>query len=223
MRLGIVSGLERERRACARGWGHGYTAEAPLYGVGMGPEAAAGATRDLIERGVSLIVSFGLAGALEPRLRPGSLVVPAEVGDGATSYPVASAPLRAALEGEGGRLLSVAVPLVDPDAKLDAAVKGFDAVDMESFAAADVAHAAGVRFLAVRAISDPARRPLPHVARVAVGANGKLRPLAIAAALTGRPGDWPLVWRTALDVRAAEASLRRAAATLARLTGQGLL
>ncbi|MFW5832695.1 MAG: 5'-methylthioadenosine nucleosidase [Pseudomonadota bacterium] len=220
--VGVVVGLERERRSLVRGWGHGY-APMPLLAVAMGPEAATRAAEHLLASGAEFLVAFGTAGALDPALRPGDLVVPDTVGDGDTSIRLQQDDLRARLEASGGRLLGVRTPLVEIDAKIDAAARGFAAVDMESFAVARVAGEAGVPVRVVRAIVDPARRRLPHVARVAVDDAGRLKPLAICAALTGRPREWPLVWRTARDARAAEASLRRAAATLARLAGQGLL
>ena len=222
MRVGFVCGLERERRCLVRGWGHHYAAP-PLAAVGMGPDAAERAAREVIGQGADAVLAFGFCGGLDPRLPPCALIVPESVGDGTAATELASGPLRRELAGEGGRLLSVARPLADLDAKIEAAAQGFAAVDMESWAVVRAAAAAGIDCWVVRAVADPATRPLPQVARVAVGEDGRLRPLAIAAALSGRPRDWPLVWRTAQDARAAEASLRRAAATLARLAGEGRL
>ncbi len=222
MRVAIVCGLAGERRNLLRGWGRHYAA-APVVAVGMGPEAATRAARAVLDDGPDVILSFGLCGGLDPRLMPGIRVVPDAVADEDGEMALAGAALRHELTGEGGRLLSVAEPLADLDAKREAAARGFVAVDMESAAVARVAAEHGVRALVVRAVADPATRPLPHVARVAMGDDGRLRPLAAAAALTGWPREWRLVWRAARDARAADASLRDAAATLARLAGQGLL
>lgn len=218
VRLGIVCGLARERRCLVRAW----TGPSPGLRVAMGAAAAA-AARDLIAGGATHLVSFGMAGGLDPALPPGALVVPDAVGDGADDLPLVGVALRAALPARGGRLLSVAAPLLDLASKGRAAALGFVAVDMETHAVARVAAAAGLACLAVRAIADPALRPLPRVARVAVGPDGRLRPAAMAWALLSRPDQWPLVRAVAADARAAEASLGRAAATLARLAGQGCL
>jgi adenosylhomocysteine nucleosidase len=190
--------------------------------IAMG-SAAAGAARRLLERGAGCLVAFGIAGGLAPTLRPGALVVPDAVGEGARTLPLDGAQVRGRLGAPAGTLLSVAAPLADPRAKADAAARGFVAVDMESFAVASAAAAAGVPCVVVRAIADPADRRLPRLASVAVGRDGRLRPFAIAVALASRPGEWPLVLQLARDARAAEASLGRAAAALADLARQGLL
>ena len=67
--VGIVVGLAAEARIARRlGWK-----------VAIGGGAAAGAeaaARRLIDEGSDALVSFGLAGALDPALRPGALIVP---------------------------------------------------------------------------------------------------------------------------------------------------
>ena len=46
---------------------------------GIGRTAAAAAAHALIEAGVSALMSFGVAGALDPALEPGSVILPREV------------------------------------------------------------------------------------------------------------------------------------------------
>lgn len=70
--IGIVVGLAAEARLAA---GLGCVVE-----IGGGtPAGAEAAVARLIARGVTGVVSFGLAGGLDPTLRPGMLVVPEAV------------------------------------------------------------------------------------------------------------------------------------------------
>ena len=67
--LGIVAALEMEGR-----W---ILASEPLVEVsGGGEERARAAAHSLLERGASALVSWGVAGGLDPELEPGSVVLP---------------------------------------------------------------------------------------------------------------------------------------------------
>lgn len=218
-RLGVVCGLVRERRCLERAW----VGERPRIRVAPGPAAAAKAAHALAAEGADVVLSFGMAGGLEPNLGPGTLVVPEAVGDGEATIALDGEGLRAALGARGGHLLSVASPLEQPAAKAAAAARGFVAVDMESFAVVSAARSEGRRGLVLRAVADPAIRVLPHVTKVAIGGDGHLRPLRAIGAILTRPQEWRLVGALARDARAAEASLGRATSTLARLAGEGRL
>ena len=69
---GIVVGLAAEARvARPLGW--------PIA-IGGGTVAGAEAAAErLVREGVTALVSFGIAGGLDPALRPGTIVVPQEV------------------------------------------------------------------------------------------------------------------------------------------------
>jgi hypothetical protein len=93
------------------------------------------------------------------------------------------------------------------------------AVDMESHGIARAAIAIQRPMAALRIVLDPAERDLPRAALVALGSNGKLRPGKLLGALMRRPSEiWGLL-ALARDSRAAEISLGRAAAALARGLG----
>src|SRR6478609_6679503 len=99
--VGIVVGLAAEARIARRlGW-----KVAIGGGTAVGAEAAA---RRLIDDGSDALVSFGLAGALDPALRPGALIVPAAVvvdgvchrADPDLSHILGGATVRAVLGGD---------------------------------------------------------------------------------------------------------------------------
>ncbi len=99
-----------------------------------------------------------------------------------------------------------------------AARTGALAVDMESHALAHVARAAGVPFVAVRAVADPAQQSLPRAVLGAVADDGAIRTLPVLARLALSPWQVPNVVRLQLNARAALAALGR----FARLLGPAL-
>ena len=99
-----------------------------------------------------------------------------------------------------------------------AAETGCAGVDMESAAAAEAAAAAGVPFVAVRAVSDGPADPLPAELAVLVDDTGSPRPGRLTAALLRRPALAADLWR--LKIRC-DLALARLAAIAARLTQPG--
>ena len=227
-RLGIITGISSEAQCLAGAPADpSLHREIPLFRSAFGPDAAARAAQDLIEQGVEGLASAGIAGGLDPALRAGDLILPREVVGPERIYPVDPLwhdGLAGRLGGtiEQGRLLGVDVTIAGVAEKA-ALAKQYDAraVDMESHAVARVAAAAGLPFLAVRVVADPAGRTIPRAALQAIGPDGSLRPSAAIGALMLRP--WELVGclRLFADERAALRSLRRVASR-APLLGFGL-
>ncbi len=172
-------------------------APSPLIAMARQGDAAATRARlqDLVAKGADGIVSFGIAGAIDPALTPGTLVVPEAVIDQTDGASFATdADWRQAIagrsEGIGGAMLTLAEAVTTPAAKArlfkqTAAV----AVDMESAIAGRLAAERGLPFLVVRAIADDAEQSLPQAALAGVDAEGTVRPWATVAALMRRPGD----------------------------------
>jgi nucleoside phosphorylase len=112
-----------------------------------------------------------------------------------------------------GRIAGSDSAVATPDAKRRLSVlTGAIAVDMESHGVAAAAQAAGVPFLVLRAVADPAERPVPPLAMAGLGADGRLRPWPVLAALARRPGTVPALLRLAGDTRRGLFALRRVAA-----------
>lgn len=203
--IGIVSALPAEARALGPSAPHGAELrrldEGALLSVsGMGRAAAAAAARRLVLAGGSALVSFGMAGGLDPTLICGTVLLPEEVaaGDGAVSeilptYRDWRQRLRASMPGSclvcGGRLLTSGQPIARPPAKADAwRHTGAVAVDMESAAVAQVAAQAGLPFIALRVIVDTAADELP-AAVIAASTGGGLRVGRLLAGLLRAPAD----------------------------------
>lgn len=175
--------------------------------------AAIAETRTLV-RGCPGIISFGVAGGLAPHLRPGTCVVGSAVVSGSQRMPIsqewAQKLLRTIPDSVSGALLGVPRPIAHPDEKRALYLKtGAIAVDMESHIVAAVGAAHEVPVAAIRVITDPAKRALPVSAVAAMRPNGTTNIGAMLRSVLSRPRDLPALFQTALDARAARATLVR--------------
>ncbi len=230
-RLGIVTGLVAEAKLIERACARAGRASPLLACDGPGPERAGAAAARLARDGATLLVSFGICGGLDPELRPGDLVLADTVlsGDGARHQ--AAAQQRPILETRladlglhivTGPLLGLDRPLAGAaDKAARFAASGAVAVDMESLGVAGAAAAAGLPFMTLRTIADPAERNLPRAALKAIGPDGRLKPFAALAAMYLRPWESPALVRLAYETRLAFDTLEKIAARLAE-PGPGL-
>lgn len=175
--------------------------------------AAIAEARTLV-RGCPGIISFGVAGGLAPHLRPGTCVVGSAVISGSSRMPISrewsEKLLQTIPDSVSGALLGVPTPVAHPDEKRALYLKtGAIAVDMESHIVASVGLAHEVPVAAIRVITDPAKRSLPVSAVAAMRPNGTTNIGAMLRSVLSRPRDLPALFQTALDARAARATLVR--------------
>jgi adenosylhomocysteine nucleosidase len=213
--IGIVTGLRSEAGCIPP------ASDRLIVSTGGDAERARQASSALIHQGAKGLLSFGLAGGLGPEARPGDLLLPETVvlpgGAHVATDPAWRARLEARLLHSGtavhrglvagsDRLLTSA----DDKRRLYEAT-GAIAADMESHAIAEAARQAGLPFIVIRAVADPAGRTLPDAAGRALSPDGRVRPLAVARSLLDRPDDLPgllALWRQSAR---AHATLRRVA------------
>jgi adenosylhomocysteine nucleosidase len=231
--VGVVAALASEARALGPSMPRGGTiplSELAALGAGsllavsgIGRAAADAAARTLIDAGVSALLTFGLAGGLDPALKAGSVVIANEVisADG-IRYPANQAWRERVAAAIGSlRAVSEGAVLTSPHAIETAADKaaafratGAAAVDMESAAVAAVAADHKLPFIAVRVIVDTASDRLPR-AVVAASRAGRLQFGRLIAGLAVAPGDIAALMRLAQRHRIAMRSLRAIGAHLA--------
>ncbi len=230
--VGVVCALAAEARllgsATRRGELLCSLADGTLLAVsGMGASAAARGARVLIEAGASALVSWGMAGGLEPALTPGTIFLPGEIvspeGTGVPTAPRWRERLgralgaRLAISGSvvtEGRLLTSPVAIGSPADKAAWLSKtGALAVDMESLAIAEAAQAGQLPFIAVRVIVDSAGDALPRAVAAAADREGHLHMWRLLGALAREPSDLKPLIRLGRRYRAASRSL----AAIARL------
>ena len=167
--IAVVCAVPAERRALAGLAGP----ELSLHLSGMGAAAAERTASSLIDAGPAAVISAGFCGALADDLRVGDLVVARRVLDERSGDRFAAdARLLEAAPGRRGVIVSAERIARTPAdrARLDGL-----AVDLESAAIARVAGAAGIPFLALRAVTDERRHRMPDFDRI-MDAAGRLTP-----------------------------------------------
>lgn len=225
--LGVVTGLRAEARLIETKSGREPSFDVRIRCAGADPSRALRLARELAQNGADALLSFGIAGGLDQKLSPGDLIVPRRICrvDG---------PPAACDGGWRDRLLKEIADMYPvngdmagsnrliTDIKAKQSLRdrtGAAAVDMESLAVGEIAVGAGIPFIAIRAIADPADRAPPLAVLAAIGENGDVKPgVAVFAALRD-PSLVGTFASLARDNRAAMASLRRVARRCGPLFG----
>jgi adenosylhomocysteine nucleosidase len=170
------------------------------------------------------VISFGVAGGLDPALKPGDVVVATEVLAGDTRWlagltlneqliaSVALGRSRVVRGGLAGVERVVAARSCKAALRLET---GAAAVDMESHIAAAYAAEAGLPF------ADPADRALPALAVTAIKANGDIDMRKVLSGVARNPMMLRALVSTGIDFNRALRSLRGCRGFL--LGGEGLV
>jgi len=176
------------------------------------------------------VISFGVAGGLDPTLKSGDVVVATEVMAGDARWLAGLAfnedvIASVALGGRRivrGRLAGAEQVLAASHVKAALhSETGAAAVDMESHIAAAYAAEAGLPFAALRVISDPAGRALPQLAMSAIKPNGDIDLHKVLRGIVRNPLMLLDLVSTGIDFNRALRSLRGCRGFL--LGGEGLV
>ncbi|MGE0026404.1 MAG: hypothetical protein AB7O78_07730 [Thermoleophilia bacterium] len=210
--IAVVCAVPAERRALA-----GVADDRlRLHLAGIGADSAALTAAEALAGDPEALISAGFCGALADDLRVGDLVAADVVVDERTGDRFAAdPPLLAAAPGRRGTMVSAERVVRTPAdrARLDGL-----AVDMESAALARAAQAAGVPFLALRAVTDERRHRMPDFDRI-VNAAGRLTPGAGLVHFVLHPRELPALLRLGPAARRAGHSLREGMAALVEELG----
>lgn len=179
--------------------------------------------------GIGAVYSFGVAGALDPALQPGALLLATDViaqtvaahrGHVGDAWPADRSLVAAVQDNARQARLGALRQAVFLGSDLEARdnpqahdatlrdVSGADIIDNESHIAAEFARQHRVPFVAVRAVSDSVHRALPPAALMALDANGNPNIAGIARSLLRQPRQIPALLRTAWGYKKALRSLR---------------
>ena len=163
------------------------------------------------------VISFGVAGGLDPSLKSGDIVVATEVRAGETRWLADLALKEDVIAGFGfgrrrivrGRLAGAEQVVADRHLKEALHLEtGAAAVDMESHIAADYAARTGLPFAALRVVSDPAHRALPPLAMAAIKPNGDIDLRKVLRSVARNPRTLRDLVATGIDFNRALRSLR---------------
>ena len=219
-RIGVVTGLIAEADCLRRSPAlESANLDFRFACSGGRPEKSASAATSLAAEGCQGLLSFGLAGGLTPDLKPGDLIAASDVVDPSGQIYAADGRWRDNVVTAASSLPISIVQVAGEDTVLATpadkqalrARTGAAAVDMESHAVARAADAAGIPFLVLRAVADPASHGIPGAALSGLGADGRTRPLGVAAGLAVRPWQLPALIRLGMESRAGFAALSRVA------------
>ena len=206
----IVTGLVQEARIAA---GPGMT----VICSSSDPQQLRALLTIFDPRTIRGVISFGVAGGLDPSLKSGDVVVATEVLSGDTRWlaglalneeliaRVALGSRRVVRGGLAGVEQVVAARSCKAALRLET---GAAAVDMESHIAAAYAAEAGLPFAALRVISDPASRALPALARGAIKPNGDIDLGKVLRGVARDPSTLRALVSTGIDFNRALKSLR---------------
>jgi len=196
---------------------------AVLRGAGVRVIAGGGDAARLAEtlgreaHGADGIISFGMAGALDPSLRIGDWVI-GEGVTGAFTGPCdarwTTALARALPQARRARFYADGRLIADPAEKRTLGQGGALAADMESHVAARVAAEAGIPFAVLRCISDEAGHAMPPAIAVSMAPHGGLALGAIIRSIAHNPGQIPDIMRSFSAFSRAYAALRQGAKAL---------
>jgi hopanoid-associated phosphorylase len=196
--------------------------------AGAGVEVLRGGPDATLERALAArlclpcagVISFGVAGGLDPSLAAGAVVVAERIVHGDDVFDTDllwCAALRQALPGAIGGTVAGVDGAVAGVAQKQALRRftGARAIDMESHVGARLARAAGLPYVACRVVLDPACRKVPAAALAALGRDGRTDLGAMLRALAAHPGQLAGLFQLARDAALARGTLR----TTRRLLG----
>ena len=211
---GLVCGLESEARIARQ-----FLSRVAVSGGR--PEQARRMAQRLLDQGANGLISFGIAGGLDPALKTGDLVIGSEIA-GSDQTIAADADWLAILSqqlpmAKVGPVLGHDEIIFEPADKVRAFNKyAALAVDMESHAVAQVALTNGKPFAVLRAIADDASIRLPPMVGHGLDAQGRPQLAAILMRLALAPWELPALMRAG---QATNGALR----TLLGRSGFGLI
>jgi adenosylhomocysteine nucleosidase len=189
--------------------------------VGGGDPLRTAALVEAAAQQAKFLVSFGIAGGLAPHLRPGDVILSAEVigvdrrwrPDEGFSCELGDLARR--IGAAEGPVLGARDILATEDEKARAwRDTGALAVDLESAIVARAADAAGIPFLVLRAIADPARRALPPAALIPLARDGTPAFRRVLVEIVRRPRQIGALLGLARETRQALGALAGPAHTL---------
>jgi hopanoid-associated phosphorylase len=221
----IVTGLHREARIAE---GRGLT----VVCSGSSPRQLREHMSGLDAASVRGIISFGVAGGLDPELRSGDVVIATEIVTGETRWQALTPPedsLASLQDARGPRIVAAALAGSE-DVVLGQANKaalrartGAVAVDMESHIAAAYAMDNDLPFAAVRVISDPASRALPRLAMDALKPDGQVDVWKVLRGIARNPMAIPALVSAGRDFNRALRSLSGCRGLLVGASAGGLV
>ena len=176
--------------------------------VGAGDYHRTALLLDAASRRARCFISFGIAGGLAPHLKPGDVILSGEVVGEDRRW--CSDPRFADQLGELAREIGAlrgpvfgarSILATESDKARAWRDTGALSVDLESAAVAHAAEIAGIPFVVLRTIADPATREMPPAAMIPLSPGGRPSFLRVFADVIRRPQQIRAMFGLARDYR----------------------
>jgi len=181
--------------------------------TGMGPVRATRAMDAIASQEYGVCVASGIAGALQPSVDVGDIVVPRAVTESGTANKIACDPqLVQRAVSSGAKVIEemVSCDRVASTVAEKARLGEFAAaVDMESFAVLNAAWRRHSRAVVIRAISDRHDQALPLDLSATVDERGQVSIGAVLRMVAGNPGQISALMKFGRESKAAAEKLAR--------------
>ncbi len=206
--LGILCGLESEAKIARQIDG------ALVACAAARPHKARELAQELVAKGATRLMSFGIAGALDASIGLGDVVIGTQVVSPKVQWGCDEAWGRALADKiphakRGGVYGSeTLVPTAVEKAMLHQKT-GCSIVDMESQCAAEVAAAAKIPLIVVRTVCDGATMNVPPLVMVAIGEAGRVDVLSAIVSIVQHPMQVTDLFHVARGTSKALAALKR--------------
>jgi hopanoid-associated phosphorylase len=212
--LGILCGLESEA-AIAR-----QIAGASIACAAARPQKARWLARELVKKGATRLMSFGIAGALEPGLPIGSLIIGTQVisvdGTWDCDGPWISQLSQRMPEAHCGPVWGSETLVPTAVNKLTLYKKSRCLiVDMESQCAAQIASEAKLPLAVIRVVCDNADMDVPQLVMSAIAEDGHISALTALWSVLRNPTQIPDLIRVACGTSKAHRVLKACAPAVA--------
>jgi nucleoside phosphorylase len=174
----------------------------------------------LVKNGCNILISFGYAGALDPQLSAGDLVIPKSVIDAKNNIFRTDRELHEKISGHfsnkiklsSGRLFGSETIIWDAEEKKRVLKRyNTETVDMESLGVAQAAIENKCSFLIVRAISDTAKQNLPKHTLKSFNLNNSIKISSILIDLAKNPNEIPSLLELVQNIQKAHKCLQNVA------------
>jgi adenosylhomocysteine nucleosidase len=216
----VAAATQPERRVFEKSFAADDSVAGPVF---MQTGVAVPNNEDFAARAMNVnptgLLSAGTAGGLDPKLDPGTILLPTRIrghnGEFIATDPRWHARVHASLSPyisvNTGDLLEVTEVVLEPAKKIALYEQSKAAgMDMESGALGRIAARIGVPFLILRVVMDTAADRLPASALAGISATGDANRIALLAKLLKRPGNLPAMWLLLRRFRQASRALRSA-------------
>jgi nucleoside phosphorylase len=181
--------------------------------TGMGPVRATRAMDAIASQEYGLCLASGIAGALQPSLDVGDIVVPRAVMESGTANKIACDPqLVQRAVSSGAKVIEemVSCDRVASTVAEKARLGEFAAaVDMESFAIIEAAQRRNIRAVVIRVISDRHDQALPVDLSTTIDERGQVSIGAVLRIVAGNPGQISALMKFGRESKAAADVLAR--------------